>query len=123
MSKLSAAGIKLMNANPDKTPYQLLELGLSQSDYEEMINERPKRGRKPKEEPVKTEEPPMPEVIKPIKVQPTSTIPKPKQPVQALYTHQNNTAVVLYKGKQMTMNRKTAELMQNKYPKQYQIIR
>lgn len=120
LSKLTPEGLKLFNENPDKTPEQLAELGLSSKDYE-VLTAKPARGRKPKE----AEPAPLPEPIQKIEpkmVQPTRDIP------QHILQPQLDTkgGVRIYnkkKGSTKVMDSKMARMLAKKYPHEYEIVR
>lgn len=122
LSKLTPEGLKLFNENPDKTPEQLAELGLSTKDYE-VLTAKPTRGRKPKEATPEPEPlPPPVEKIQPKMVQPTRDIP------QHILQPQLDTkgGIRLYnkkKGSTKIMDSKMARMLAKKYPNEYEIVR
>lgn len=119
LSKLTPEGLKLFNENPDKTPEQLAELGLSTKDYE-VLTAKPTRGRKPKEPEAPL--PPPVQKIEPKMVQPTRDIP------QHILQPQLDTkgGVRLHnkkKGTTKVLDSKMARMLAKKYPNEYEIVR
>lgn len=109
---MTKADQKTIDANPGLTPVQLLEKGLSQKGYNELVE---------KQETTKPKEP----------IQPSTTTPtvkhttiQPAQPQFRQHTPQSNTAILVEKstGKRTPMSRKAAEDFARKYPNTHYAI-
>lgn len=107
MAKLSKADQKIIDDNPGLKPVELLDKGLTQKAYNDLVNNNAP--------------------IQPEKPTPTvkhTSIHQAAQPVLREYVSKGEKAYLVNKetGKRTPMSRKSAERFANKYPQTHYVI-
>lgn len=128
VSKFGPKDAKIIRENEGKTPYELLELGLSQKAYDRLISGEAKEtvSKATEEETVETANATTSNVVKPSSVkiiEPKVTLTSPTEYRQQKAKAQSGTVKILNRrtGKVVTLSANAANrLLKN--PKEYQLI-